>query len=337
MRLSTVMLATLALFLTLSGTVAAALGAPVSPNHLPPRARSFALERDRQVRNIMLSRDNNFTPEQVHFLSSTCQVWADSGRQIEARAIMQRVLKSKNADALAHCTMGVTYLNETDDNSELVLGRKYINEAIRLDPNFSQAYFRLAVVEQRSDHFPEALRLLDKALSLKDPYLPSWSTKAVILSSQGRFAEAYKAACQAEKLMPNDYDAVTIKAGVLVQIGKPYEAAMLYKHVYETLHQSDYILHQLINCLAESHHYEEALAELKTLITLTPNDSDTYRLRADIYRKMKNYDAALKDMNRAVDLEPSSTAFKERAKIFELMGKPDKARADLQSAIKISE
>ncbi len=337
MKLSTGLLAAL----TLSAMIGLAGRAQASPAKTPPAkapAKVYSSEvRDRQAKSLMRLSDNNFTPEQVEFLSSTCEVWCACGRQAEARAIMKRVLRSNNAGAHAYCAMGVTYLNEADDNRELVFARKYMNEAIKLDPNFSQAYFRLAVIEQRLDHFPESLRLLDKALSLKNPYLPAWSTKAVILSSLGRFAEAYQAACQGEKLMPKDYDALTIKAGILIQIGKPYEAALLYKHVYETVHKSDYILHQLISCLDESGHYEEALAELKTLIILTPSDSDTYRLRAGIYRKMKNYPAALKDMNLVVELEPSSTAFKERAKIFELMGKSDKAKADLQAAAKLVE
>jgi tetratricopeptide (TPR) repeat protein len=304
---------------------------------MPAKALPSGLGRDLQVRHLMRLSDNNFSPEQVEFISGACQGWAENGRQSEARSIMQRVLKSRHAGAHAYCTMGLTYLNEAEDNSELAIARKYINQAIKLDPNFSQAYFRLAIVEQRSDHCTEALRLLDKALSLKDPYLPGWSTKAGILSSMGRSADAYKAACQAEKLMPQDYTALCSKAGILEQIGKPYEAALLYKRVYDKVYKSDYLLHQLINCLDESGHYEEALVELKTLITLTPADSDSYRLRAGIYRKMRNYDAALKDMNRAVELEPSSIAFKERAKIFELMGKADKARLDLQSAAKFVE
>lgn len=281
--------------------------------------------------------DNNFSREQVEFICDTCQGWAEAGRQTEAREIMLRVLKSPNAGAHAYCTMGTTYLNEVEDNNDLTSARKYLNQALKIDPNFSQSYFRLAVVEQRSDHGPEALRLLDKALSLKDPYLPAWSAKAGLLSSMGRSAEAYKAACQAEKLMPEDYNALTTKAGILEQIGKPYEAALLYKRVYDTVHRSDFLLHQSIKCLDESGHYEEALTQLKTLFSLTPSDSDTYRLRSGIYRKMKRYDDALKDMNRVLELEPSSVAYKERARIFELMGNSQKARLDLQSAAKLTE
>lgn len=336
MRLSTGVPTALAVIFILSGMTAASC-APTSPQTTKPKMRSRDSERDRQARSLILRNNNNFSREQMEFLSNTCQAWSDAGRQSEARVIMQRVIKSKNADAHAYCTMGVTYMSEAEDNSELAFARKYINEAIKLDPNFSQAYFRLAVIEHRLNHFPEALRLLDKALSMKDPYLPAWSTKAVILSSMGRFADAYKAACQAATLMPQNYDALTIKAGILIQIGKPYEAAQLYKHVYQTVHKSDYLLHQMITCLDESGHYDEALAELKTLLTLTPDDPDSYRTRAGIYRKTKNYEAALKDMNRAVELEPSSTALKERARIFELMGKPDKAKADMQAAAKLLE
>jgi tetratricopeptide (TPR) repeat protein len=152
----------------------------------------------------------------------------------------------------------------------------------------------------------------------------------------GRTDEAYKAACQAEDLMPNDAGVLWSKAGIMEQMGKHYEAAMTFEKSYQ-FYQSDWLLHQIIHCLDESGHYEEALVELKKLFVLTPSDADAYRLRAGIYRKMKRYDESLKDMNRAIELEPSSIAYKERAKIFELTGKPDKARADLQAAAKLVE
>jgi tetratricopeptide (TPR) repeat protein len=281
--------------------------------------------------------DNNFTREQVALITSRCEDWVNYERQTEARQVMQRLLQSKYCGAYQYCILGATYISDIEDNSDFPSARKYLDQALKLDPNFAQTYFRLAVIELSSNRTTEALRLLDKALSFKTAsYSRAWIAKANVLATMGRTDEAYKAACQAEDLMPNDAGVLWSKAGIMEQMGKHYEAAMTFEKSYQ-FYQSDWLLHQIIHCLDESGHYEEALVELKKLFVLTPSDADAYRLRAGIYRKMKRYDESLKDMNRAIELEPSSIAYKERAKIFELTGKPDKARADLQAAAKLVE
>lgn len=303
----------------------------------PLPAQKYAAARESRFKRLAARPDNNFSAEDVEFLSQYCQDWSGGGHQDESRAIMQRVLKSPNVSAHAYCSMATTYLNEVEEESELQAARKYLAMALKKDPGFSQAYYRLALVEQRSEHPAEALRQVEKALSMKDPFLPAWGTKAALLSSMGHVKEAYQTVCYAEKVIPDDYATLCTKAGILQQMGKPYEAALTYKRVYTNLYKSDYLMHLIVNCLYQSGHYEEALEELKTLIKITPGDSDNYRMRASILAKYKRFGEALKDINHALELEPSSIAYKERAKIYEQMGKPDKARADLQAAAKLVE
>lgn len=298
---------------------------------------SVEIEHEKRFRKILSRRDNDFSTEEVKTLTDVCEAWLKNGKQMEARRIMARVLKSNHCGAYQYCVMGASYIGEVEDSSDFVSARKYLNLALKADPNFAQTYYSLALVEQGSNHHTEALKLLDKALSFGDKsYQPAWKTKASVLSALGRKEEAYKAACEAEKRAPNDAGALWVKAGILEQMGKPYEAAKLYQKSYQ-FYQSDWLLHQIIHCLDESKHYDEALLEIKKLMVMTPDDPDAYRLRANIYSKQAKLDKALTDMNKVIEMEPTSVAYKDRANIYKLMNKPDKAKLDLQAAAKLVE
>lgn len=294
-------------------------------------------EQEKRFRKILNRRENDFSSEEVKTLTDVCEAWLKNGKQMEARRIMARVLKSNHCGAYQYCVMGASYIGEVEDSSDFVSARKYLNLALKADPNFAQTYYSLALVEQGSNHHTEALKLLDKALSFGDKsYHPAWKTKASVLSALGRKEEAYKAACEAEKRAPNDAGALWVKAGILEQMGKPYEAAKLFQKSYQ-FYQSDWLLHQIIHCLDESKHYDEALVEIKKLMVMTPDDPDAYRLRANVYRKQGQLEKALVDMNKVIEMEPTSVAYKDRANIYKLLNKPDKAKLDLQAADKLIE
>lgn len=294
-------------------------------------------EQEKRFRMTLSRRNNDFSAAEVKTLTDVCEGWLKNSKQIEARKVMTRVLKSNHCGAYQYCVMGASFIGEVEDSSDFASARKYLNQALKADPSFAETYFCLALVEQGANHHTEALKLLDKALSFGDKsYHPAWKTKASVLSALGRKEEAYKAACQAEKLSPHDAGALWVKAGILEQMDKPYEAAKLYQKSYQ-FYQSDWLLHQIIHCLEESKHYDEALLEIKKLMLMTPDDPDAYRLRANIYRKQARLDKALADMNKVIEMEPTSVAYKDRANIYKLMNNPDKAKLDLQAAAKLIE
>jgi tetratricopeptide (TPR) repeat protein len=63
-----------------------------------------------------------------------------------------------------------------------------------------------------------------------------------------------------------------------------------------------------------------------------PLDDDAYYLRAQLMYKTKDYKKAIADYSKAIELEPLSRYYKERAAAYDASGQHDLAKRDLAFA-----
>ncbi len=75
--------------------------------------------------------------------------------------------------------------------------------------------------------------------------------------------------------------------------------------------------------------YDLALADYGKVLEITPDDSRIYFLRSFIYVEQKNYDKAVADLTDVIRLKPDDKdAYSERAEVYRKLGKTDLAEAD---------
>jgi tetratricopeptide (TPR) repeat protein len=80
--------------------------------------------------------------------------------------------------------------------------------------------------------------------------------------------------------------------------------------------------------------FDQAHADVATVLRLQPNDRNGLVTRGTIYRRQKSWDAALADFNKAIQLEPPGMpAVFERARLCIDMGEPDRALEDLDKIL----
>ena len=100
----------------------------------------------------------------------------------------------------------------------------YMEEAIKLNPNFANAWSNKGAALNGQSKYDEAIRALDEAIRLNPNLSVAWSNKGYALYSQGKFDEAIKALDEAIRLNPNFTDAWNGKGTVLNSQGKYDEA-----------------------------------------------------------------------------------------------------------------
>ena len=97
-----------------------------------------------------------------------------------------------------------------------------------------------------------------------------------------------------------------------------------------------FILKQLaISCNKdfENKQYKKEIKKINWLIRLSPLPSN-YSLRAGVFSKLKQYDKAIKDISKAIDINPYYAAFyQSRAYYYSEIGENDLAIKDFNSAI----
>jgi tetratricopeptide (TPR) repeat protein len=82
--------------------------------------------------------------------------------------------------------------------------------------------------------------------------------------------------------------------------------------------------------------YNEALADLNRAVELNPGDAQAITSRSDTYQEMKRYDEALADFNRAIELNPCNAwAIAGRGTTYLEMKRYNEALADLNRALEL--
>jgi len=298
----------------------------------------FALApvNEARYKKLIFSHKNSFTPDEVMFLCIIGENFQDNKHIAEAKVIFEKLRKANCITPDVLCGSAFTYMDDLDDTADADKAQKFLKQAIALDKNCSKAYCRLAEIALLQDRLEEALTYVNQSLKCPVKYNSAYLVKARVLNMLKRYDQAYSAALDAEKYFGKFVSVYSTKAGILEQMGRYSEAAEAFRQS-DRFHSSDWVRHQIINCLIKAGKPEEALKETGRLLAMVPNDPDVFRLRSSIYKQLKNYPAALKDLDKVIAIEPSSIAYKERADLYARMGNMEKSKADLVAARKILE
>jgi len=77
------------------------------------------------------------------------------------------------------------------------------------------------------------------------------------------------------------------------------------------------------------------LLDYKTLLNRFP-DYNIHQNRSLLYVEMQDYESAMYDMDRAIDLEPERPGpWTNRAMLYRKLNQPEKARADYEKALEL--
>ncbi|MBI5172146.1 MAG: tetratricopeptide repeat protein [Candidatus Melainabacteria bacterium] len=259
---------------------------------------------------------------------------ADHKCTTEARELMMAVCATKHAKPDYFLLLSRTYKTELGDTESGRPANKYLDKALAIDPNFSEAWLDKASICLADGNLEQAEKYVDRALACKPPNPDCFHVKANILATKKRFKEALVWIEKSEKVDPDSTSIYRDKATILENLNRYDEAILAYKRAYE-LKQQDWTIFQIVRCLETQKRYGEAINSLSMLLKANPNDGEAYRTRARLKLKNKDLPGALQDLNRNIDLEPTATSYTERANIYKLMGDKTRAEADLKAAKKL--
>jgi tetratricopeptide (TPR) repeat protein len=81
--------------------------------------------------------------------------------------------------------------------------------------------------------------------------------------------------------------------------------------------------------------FDMAIPDLNKAIELKPNYMEPHAILGDIYRQQAKYDLAMTNLNTAISIDPkSASALVNRGIVYAIIGKRDSARFDFDNAIK---
>ena len=176
------------------------------------------------------------------------------------------------------------------------------SEAIRLKPDFVEAYNNRGLsYDCKGDH-DKAIADYSEAIRLKPDYVLAYDNRGIACINKGDYTNAIANENQAIRLDPKDAMAYYNRGNAYTGIGG----------------------------------YDNAITDFNEAIQLKPNYVNAYISRATAYAYKSDWDSAITNCNEAIRLDPKgATAYFNRGNAYTDKGDNDKAIADYNEAIRL--
>jgi len=177
--------------------------------------------------------------------------------------------------------------NELFKNGEYEKALNEYNDAIESNPSIAKFYSNKAGCLTKLHRYDEAMKNLTKCLQLDPKFVRAFARKGQIYIEKKEFENAFKAYQDGLKIDRNNKECLD---GIdCINEEKAKEANRLKQNAEE---------------YAINGNWGPCLENLNKAMQLSPNIGDLYQLKARFLFKMKNYDQAVIEGKRAVELEP---------------------------------
>ncbi|WP_026442395.1 tetratricopeptide repeat protein [Pseudacidobacterium ailaaui] len=212
------------------------------------------------------------------------------------------------------------------DNSTAI--QKY-RAMVKLAPHLAPAYNNLGMLYFNEGDYPHAVQALEQGLRL-NPAMPTASALLGLSYAQmGEDSKAEPLLEAAVRANPNDDTATMALAHTLVNL-KRLDDAIPYLRSYLDRHPKDqqawYLLGKTYLQLSE-----DALGRINQI---DPDSAMAHMVAGEIDESMKNYDGALVEYKKAIDLAPKQPGMHEHmGNVFWVTGKWESAQAEFRAEL----
>jgi len=188
------------------------------------------------------------------------------------------VLRGDTAELEAQAAIecGMKYLKNKDYDKAI----EEINEAVRLDPNYAQAYSGRGYAYEMKDQYDRAIDDYNEAIRLDPNCSEAYMFRGSACLKKGQYDYAIRDCNEAIKLNPNN-------------------TALAYAY----LNRGDAYI--------KKGQYDQAINDYSEIIKLKPDDAVAFFIRGDAYSKKGRYDQAIKDFEKALSIDPNSELVKQ--------------------------
>lgn len=262
----------------------------------------------------------------------------DTGHFPEAIRVLTGVNQRNPKDAFVLCQLGHAHMNNAADlTHSTAIAEKCFRKAIEVQPQYGRGYKKLSEWYSAHGNWEMAVKLATQALAVKQPDVTALVERAGAYSMLHKDKEAladfelFLSKTPLPKEQRHRNKIYLQKAGILENL-KQYDKALAVYRTMQKEHYEDSIVFREVACLKAMKKPDEALKVLNQLIAHNKFDDTGYLNRARLYESLGKHKEAITDYSTSLDLSPSPTALKERASVFEKMGRKDMAEKDRKEA-----
>ena len=296
----------------------------------------------------------------------------------------------KHQLGVAYSLRGTMYLFSCPRNAELALSDG--DQAIRLAPDLYRGYFVKGSALRWLGRSAEAIAPLSRSLELDKTKYGIWFNRGMAYSNIGEYDKAIADFNQALKLGPKEINSLHNRGLCWLRLGHPERALVDFQKVMaiqpnpstqnlmkaaqvksdvrgakEEFYKGkeaavkrnfDLAIKHFTNAIKtpgvssrnlsalyairgrafyDKKQYNNAISDLNRAIELNPKSAQAYSKRGDTFSQNHEYTAAMNDYNKAIALKPNyAEPYFGRSMTYEEMGDIDSAISDMRQFIKLA-
>lgn len=235
------------------------------------------------------------------------------------------LLVRQGLDALA-----IDSMQQAEDNFRVAMQRYPMHASNYL------LYKYIAKIKERQNRPLEALDNYTLGLNLKPQDKELRLDRAALLYRLGNEARALSDYNDVLDIQPENMEALQMRAHIYSGMRDVKKARADYETILrlEPLNEKAYIGLILLN--DRNGRPREAMEQMDALIAVYPDHAVLYAIRGGMEQERKQYEAALADLSRAIEMEPTNADFYvSRATLYLDMRKRKQAMLDSRMAVKL--
>ncbi|GAB3646313.1 hypothetical protein GCM10028791_06280 [Echinicola sediminis] len=211
----------------------------------------------------------------------------------------------------------------------------FYNEALQLDPDYSDAYYNKGVAYSHLSKLDQAISNFSKAIELNKEYADAFYQRSLAYLDNG---ENYKALSDAEQLTalhPDGFKGYFLKGLVLEQLQRYPEAQVAFTEAINRDSTNTDLFVNRANIYYYLEDFEAAQEDLDKAELLNPEEANIYNLKSLISFDQGHIEKALEWVEKAIALDAGQAYFyNNRGLYFLFNNELEKGLEDINFSIK---
>jgi len=223
------------------------------------------------------------------------------GKLGQAEKTCQKILSADPASAVTLNLLAVIHMAR----GRKTLALANYDRAVRLRPDFAEAWSNRGTLLQSLERRAEALESFDRALALQPDHVGLLNNRAALLQEEGRYQDALADYDRALTLQPDYPEALNNRGIAAYELGRLEDAVADYDRAIALRPDYAAAFSNRGNALGKLGRHDEALASYERALALQPDHIDALNNRGITLRGLGQLEASLASHDAALKLRPT--------------------------------
>jgi tetratricopeptide (TPR) repeat protein len=240
--------------------------------------------------------------------------------------------KINNKKAIKNNDKGCEFIEQ----GRLSSAEKCFKKAVKLNPNYVEAYNNLGNILQLQGKNDQAVVCLKKAIEIEPDFAQAYITLGNALKQSGEIDEAFTSYQKAISINPDLAEAYASLGSMKKQRGQAAAALEYFNKAIQLKSDDAEVYYNRGKVLYESGQFEAALQSFTQAIEFKPDYFEAYTNCGVLLSGSGQFDKAIASFDKAIQIKPDlDVAYANRGNALSESGQPEAALASYDKAVKL--